>query len=324
MAINGTTRRGFIASGSAAAVLADGLPEGFGDRGKRDPRLWLESRSLRDVTRLLGADRKTVRRYVDTARSCGLDRDGGLGQLTDELLAVVIVGVRPQRPHPTGAAWEMIAGSARAHHGLAGSGFDPDEGAHAARAPRCGGVVPDSTPLRHNGIGVRPQTIDGADCRLRDGQGEVQVDFGGAVPPVPRDVAAPQRGPRPAVAEMAELFSGKEIRPHIRHTLRLWVCRAGCSRTRAGSTTKPRAWAYSRNTLSCCSIASARSTIAFILSGMTTANTPPKNAHAASNPAIASARVLWWLLEDFAQPVELDLVLKTRVIHLAVSLAAIC
>lgn len=30
------------------------------------------------------------------------------------------------------------------------------------------------------------------------------------------------------------------------------------------------------------------------------------------------------LREDFGQPVELDLVLKTRVIHLAVSLAAIC
>jgi hypothetical protein len=37
---------------------------------------WLEGRSLRDVTRLSQADRKTVRRYVDTARSCGLERDG--------------------------------------------------------------------------------------------------------------------------------------------------------------------------------------------------------------------------------------------------------
>jgi hypothetical protein len=37
-----------------------------------------------------------------------------------------------------------------------------------------------------------------------------------------------------------------------------------------------------------------------------------------------SSSILWWLLEDFAQPVELDLVFKTRVIHLAVSLAAIC
>lgn len=37
-----------------------------------------------------------------------------------------------------------------------------------------------------------------------------------------------------------------------------------------------------------------------------------------------SSAILWRLLEDFAKPVELDLVFKTRVIHLAVSLAAIC
>ena len=37
-----------------------------------------------------------------------------------------------------------------------------------------------------------------------------------------------------------------------------------------------------------------------------------------------SSSVLWWLLEDFGQPVELDLVFQARVIHLAVSLAAIC
>jgi hypothetical protein len=41
-------------------------------------------------------------------------------------------------------------------------------------------------------------------------------------------------------------------------------------------------------------------------------------------PSAIPLAILWWLLEDFAQPVELDLVLKARVIHLAVSLAAIC
>ncbi len=37
-------------------------------------RLWLDGRSLRDVSKLSGAARKTVRRYVETARACGLDR----------------------------------------------------------------------------------------------------------------------------------------------------------------------------------------------------------------------------------------------------------
>ena len=32
------------------------------------------------------------------ARACGLDRDGGGRQLTDELVAAVIAGVRPSRP----------------------------------------------------------------------------------------------------------------------------------------------------------------------------------------------------------------------------------
>ena len=53
-------------------------------------RLWLQGLGLREVARLSGTDRKTVRRYVDRARACGLDRDGGDCQLTDELIAAVI------------------------------------------------------------------------------------------------------------------------------------------------------------------------------------------------------------------------------------------
>ena len=58
-------------------------------------RLWLQGLGLREVARLSGTDRKTVRRYVDRARACGLDRDGGDCQLTDELMAAVIAEVRP-------------------------------------------------------------------------------------------------------------------------------------------------------------------------------------------------------------------------------------
>ena len=72
-------------------------------------RLWLQGLGLREVARLSGTDRKTVRRYVDRARGCGLDRDGGVCQLTDELLAAVIAGVRPSRPNGKSQAWETIA-----------------------------------------------------------------------------------------------------------------------------------------------------------------------------------------------------------------------
>jgi hypothetical protein len=73
-------------------------------------RLWLQGRGLREVARLSGTDRKTVRRYVDRARACGLDRDGDACQLTDELLAAVIGGVRPSRPNGKSQAWETIDG----------------------------------------------------------------------------------------------------------------------------------------------------------------------------------------------------------------------
>jgi hypothetical protein len=72
-------------------------------------RLWLQGWGLREVARLSGTDRKTVRRYVDRARACGLDRDGGDGQLTDELIAAVIAGVRPSRPTGKSLPWETIA-----------------------------------------------------------------------------------------------------------------------------------------------------------------------------------------------------------------------
>ena len=65
----------------------------------------------------------------------------------------------------------------------------------------------------------------------------------------------------------------------------------GC-RTRAGSTTKPRAWAYSRKpSVKRGATGSATATMALQLSGMTTRKTPPKKAQASSNPSITASRV---------------------------------
>jgi len=47
-------------------------------------RLWLAGHSLREVTRLAGLDRKTVRRYVQAAQAAGVARESGDGQLTEE------------------------------------------------------------------------------------------------------------------------------------------------------------------------------------------------------------------------------------------------
>jgi hypothetical protein len=49
-------------------------------------------------------DRKTARRYVEAAVAAGLVRDGGEGQLSDELLGAVVAAVRPARRSGHGQA----------------------------------------------------------------------------------------------------------------------------------------------------------------------------------------------------------------------------
>src|SRR6516162_613765 len=68
-------------------------------------RSWLAGAGLRKVAAQAGVDRKTARRYVQAAVEAGLARDGGPGQLTDELVAQV---VRPMRPGGHGQAWEQL------------------------------------------------------------------------------------------------------------------------------------------------------------------------------------------------------------------------
>lgn len=130
-------------------------------------RLWLDGRSLRDVSRLSGADRKTVRRYVDTARACGLDRDGGAVQLTDELLGAVVCGARPQRPTGHGASWQALAGQHEQLKAWTDAGLTLTK-IHTLLGRR-GVVVSYRTLHRYadNGIGFRSAAGDGAGGRRR-------------------------------------------------------------------------------------------------------------------------------------------------------------
>lgn len=66
-------------------------------------RAWLAAVGLRKVAGRAGLDRKTARRYVEAAVAAGLTRDGGPGQLTDELIGQVAGAVRPDG---YGRAWE--------------------------------------------------------------------------------------------------------------------------------------------------------------------------------------------------------------------------
>src|SRR5437867_794596 len=71
-------------------------------------RAWLAGKSERAVARQAGVDRKTGRRYVTAAVAAGLLRDGGEGQLTDELIGQVVSVVRPVRPDGHGQGWAEL------------------------------------------------------------------------------------------------------------------------------------------------------------------------------------------------------------------------
>ena len=71
-------------------------------------RCWLSGAGFRRVAGMAGVDRKTVRRYVGAAVAAGLDREGGVEQLTDELIGQVVAAVRPDRPQGHGAVWDAL------------------------------------------------------------------------------------------------------------------------------------------------------------------------------------------------------------------------
>jgi len=143
-------------------------------------RLWVRGEGLRAIERLVALDRKTVRRYVAGAVEAGVVRDGGEGQLSDEVLASVCEKVRPHRRAGRGAAWELLA----ANHELL-RGWLVDDGLTAVKAgellARRGTVVPERTLHRYalEVIGVG-RSARGTTVRVADGDPgvEVQVDFG--------------------------------------------------------------------------------------------------------------------------------------------------
>jgi hypothetical protein len=71
-------------------------------------RSWLAGAGLRTVAAQAGVDRKTARRYVEAAVAAGLARDGGPGQLSDELVGQVAEAVRPVRPGGHGQGWDRL------------------------------------------------------------------------------------------------------------------------------------------------------------------------------------------------------------------------
>ncbi len=140
-------------------------------------RAWLASAGLRTAAERAGVDRKTARRYVEAGQAAGLVRDGGEGQLSDELIGAVVLAVRPVRGSGHGASWgelvvwtEQITGWVAADLQLTNI---------HGKLTRRGLVVPYRTLHRFAteqcGFGGHRLTV-----RVADGEPgvECQVDFG--------------------------------------------------------------------------------------------------------------------------------------------------
>src|SRR5215472_5631593 len=103
-------------------------------------RAWLAGAGLRKVAAQAGVDRKTARRYVDAAVGAGLARDGGAGQLTDELVGQVAEAVRPVRPGGARAGVGAAGCLPGADPGVGEAGPDGGQDRGAAAAPGRGGA----------------------------------------------------------------------------------------------------------------------------------------------------------------------------------------
>jgi len=141
-------------------------------------RLWLAGESIRATERLVGFDRKTVRRYVDAAVGLGLVRDGGDEQLSDVLIGRVVEAVRPHRVDGHGEAWRLC----QAHHDVIAAWVEDDLTAVKVHEllGRRGVEVPCRTVQRYVAEVLGRTRGRGPTVRVNDGEpgDELQIDFG--------------------------------------------------------------------------------------------------------------------------------------------------
>jgi transposase len=141
-------------------------------------RLWLAGEGIRATERLVGFDRKTVRRYVEAAIGLGLVRDGGDEQLTDVFIGLVVEAVRPHRTDGHGEAWRLLMDN----HDEIAAWVQGDLTAvkiHELLARR-GVAVPCRTVQRYVAEVCGRTRGRGPTVRVADGEpgDELQVDFG--------------------------------------------------------------------------------------------------------------------------------------------------
>lgn len=72
-------------------------------------RLWLGEMGKRRIAARLGFDPKTVRGYIEAARTVGLERAAGAAALSDELIGQVLAARRSKAHRPHGDTWSRCA-----------------------------------------------------------------------------------------------------------------------------------------------------------------------------------------------------------------------
>jgi transposase len=140
-------------------------------------RLWLGGRSYRAIAALMRPDRKTVTRVIEAAVGLGLDRAGGVGQLDDVFLGLVMAAVRQGRPDRHGESWSLLEGR---HGDLAGWVEKKDVPVRkmVELLARSGTVVAERTVNRY--VAEMFPKLVSSTVRVADGEpgSELQVDFG--------------------------------------------------------------------------------------------------------------------------------------------------
>lgn len=142
-------------------------------------RCWLTDARVgeRTVAARAGVDRKTVRRYVAAAVAAGVVRDGGPGQLSDEVIGQVVAAVRPARPAGHGLSWEQLETVEEEVRGWVADGLQLTN-IHG-KLTRRGLVVPYRT-LHRFAVARCGFVKRGPTVRVADGEPgvECQLDFG--------------------------------------------------------------------------------------------------------------------------------------------------
>jgi len=137
--------------------------------------LWSGGKSMREISRLTGLDRKTVRRYVEAAKESGC-RAGE--RVTDELVGEVIGRVRAQGPGVRGESWAVCVSNRSLLEGWLEQEV-PLSKVQELLQRHTGVVVPYRTlhryAARELGFGGRRVTVRVADGKPGE---ELQVDFG--------------------------------------------------------------------------------------------------------------------------------------------------